>query len=91
MCSHKKEANDLVRVSHKEARQRMVKEMGLFNKVSVNTVSHRGENCSSEKILVSLAFYYSLEGHKDQKPDSTNMCHLEDFSVYTVLRHRVSQ
>ena len=49
MCSHKKEANDLVRVSHKEARQRMVKEMGLFNKVSVNTVSHRGENCSSER------------------------------------------
>lgn len=27
----------------------MVKEMGLFNKVSVNTVSHRGENCSSER------------------------------------------
>lgn len=48
MCSHKKEANDL-RVSHKEARLRMIKETGLFNKVSVNTVSHRGENCSSER------------------------------------------
>ena len=46
MCSHNQEANDLVRDSHKEARLRMVKEVGIFNKVSINTVSHRGENCS---------------------------------------------
>ena len=43
MCSHNQEANDLVRDSHKEARLRMVKEMGIFNKVSVNTESQRRE------------------------------------------------
>ena len=48
MCS-KQEADGLVRVPHKEARLRMVKEMGIFNKVAINTVSHGGGNCSSER------------------------------------------
>lgn len=48
MCN-KQEVDGLVRVSHKEAKLRMVKEMGIFNKVTINTVSHGGGNCSSER------------------------------------------